>query len=83
MRLCLLLLIRLYQLTLSPLLGTACRFTPGCSSYAAEAIRTHGAFKGSRLAARRLLSCHPFGRSGYDPVPPALTPCHGHTHHES
>lgn len=65
----LLLLIRLYQCALSPLLGTRCRFTPSCSHYAQEAIEKHGAVKGAWLAVRRLLSCHPLGREGYDPVP--------------
>lgn len=62
-------LIRAYQLTLSPFLGGSCRFLPSCSSYAAEAIRIHGAFRGSALAVRRLARCHPLGRAGYDPVP--------------
>jgi len=61
-------LVRAYQLTLSPFLGGSCRFLPTCSNYAIEALRTHGAWRGSLLAARRLLSCHPFGRSGFDPV---------------
>jgi len=62
-------LVRAYQLTLSPFLGGSCRFLPSCSAYAIEAIRTHGAWRGSGLALRRISSCHPFGRSGYDPVP--------------
>jgi putative membrane protein insertion efficiency factor len=62
-------LIRLYQLTLSPWLGTACRYEPTCSRYAAEAIERHGAVRGVWLAAKRLARCHPWGRSGYDPVP--------------
>lgn len=62
-------LIRVYQLTLSPLLGGSCRFLPSCSAYAREAIETHGAWRGSLLAARRLSKCHPFGASGLDPVP--------------
>jgi putative membrane protein insertion efficiency factor len=67
-------LIRVYQLTLSPLLGGSCRFLPTCSTYAIEALRTHGAARGTLLAARRLAACHPFGRSGFDPVPaPAFT----------
>ena len=61
--------IRLYQLTLSPLLGPACRFTPTCSAYAIEAIDTYGAARGVGLAIKRLLRCHPFGGAGYDPVP--------------
>ena len=63
--------IRLYQLTLSPLVGGACRFDPTCSVYAIEAIRIHGVIRGSELAVRRLSRCHPFGAAGVDPVPPA------------
>jgi putative membrane protein insertion efficiency factor len=62
--------IRLYQWTLSPLLPRSCRFAPSCSEYAAEAVLAHGLIRGSRLAARRLLRCHPWGGHGYDPVPP-------------
>ena len=58
-----------YRYTLSPLLGTNCRFEPTCSVYAAQAVRAHGAARGSWLALRRLLRCHPWGGSGYDPVP--------------
>lgn len=65
----LLLIIRGYQAGISPFLPPACRFTPTCSEYAAEAIRRHGSGRGSRLAARRLLRCHPWGGSGHDPVP--------------
>ena len=61
-------LIRLYQRLISPLLGPACRYTPTCSHYAAEAIDLHGA-RGVLLAAGRLLRCHPFARGGFDPVP--------------
>ena len=61
--------IRLYQLVLSPLLGQNCRFTPSCSAYAIGAIEAHGAGRGSVLALRRILRCHPWGGSGYDPVP--------------
>ena len=61
--------VRLYQVTLSPLMGGHCRFQPTCSRYAAEAIQTHGGLKGGWLALRRILRCHPFGGSGYDPVP--------------
>lgn len=64
-----LLMIRGYQLGISPYLPPACRYTPSCSAYAAEAIRKHGAGRGSWLAARRLMRCHPWGGSGYDPVP--------------
>ncbi len=62
-------LIRAYQGLLSPLLGPACRYTPTCSHYAAEAIVLHGAAKGTALAVWRLLRCHPFAQGGFDPVP--------------
>lgn len=65
-------LIRGYQLALSPLLGHHCRFYPSCSSYALEAIDTHGALRGGILALRRILRCHPWHEGGADPVPPAL-----------
>jgi putative membrane protein insertion efficiency factor len=65
-----LLLIRCYQLALSPLLGTRCRFLPSCSDYAREAVCRHGVAKGSWMAARRLCRCHPLAQAGYDPVPP-------------
>ena len=63
-------LIRIYQYGLSPLLPRSCRFAPSCSEYAAEAIELHGIGRGGWLALRRLLRCHPWGGSGYDPVPP-------------
>lgn len=66
----LILLVRAYQIVLSPLFSGCCRFEPSCSNFAIEALRVHGALKGSILAAWRLLRCHPFGKSGYDPVPP-------------
>ena len=59
-----------YKVTLSPWIGRQCRFIPTCSDYAAEALTLHGPFRGGALAARRLCRCHPFGGSGYDPVPP-------------
>ena len=61
--------IRGYKRFISPGLGFNCRFTPTCSQYAIEAIKKHGPFKGLYLAVRRLLRCHPWGGSGYDPVP--------------
>lgn len=64
-------LVRGYQLVLSPLFGPRCRFYPSCSAYAIEAISTHGAVKGSWLAGRRLLRCHPWNPGGVDHVPPA------------
>lgn len=63
-------LIFLYRVTLSAVMGRQCRFLPTCSEYAADAIRTHGAAKGAGLALRRIARCHPWGGSGYDPVPP-------------
>ena len=63
------LLIRLYQICISPLTPAACRFTPTCSQYALEAFRKHGIFKGFYLSIRRILKCHPWGGHGYDPVP--------------
>ncbi len=66
-------LLRTYKLTFSPLfmaLGARCRHAPGCSEYAAEAVRLHGWLRGGAMGIGRLLRCHPFGTSGYDPVPP-------------
>ena len=65
----LLFLIRFYQTAISPLSPGKCRFTPTCSQYAIEALRKHGPLKGLYLAVRRILRCHPWGGSGYDPVP--------------
>ena len=65
-------LIRVYQLLLSPYLPASCRYHPGCSTYAAQAIVAHGPLRGLWLAVRRILRCHPWGGMGYDPVPPRL-----------
>jgi uncharacterized protein len=65
-------LVRVYQWTLSPILGARCRFDPTCSHYAILAIRRFGPLRGGRLALRRLARCHPWGTSGYDPVPEDL-----------
>jgi len=65
----LVLVIRGYQLWLSPLLPAACRYYPTCSAYAIEALECHGAIRGSWLAIRRIARCHPFRSGGYDPVP--------------
>jgi uncharacterized protein len=62
-------LIRAYQLLISPILGPNCRYLPSCSEYAAESIERHGALAGGWLAVKRLARCHPWGGSGYDPVP--------------
>jgi putative membrane protein insertion efficiency factor len=64
-------LIRLYQATLGPLMGGHCRFHPSCSVYAIDAYRIHGPIRGSWLTVRRICRCQPFGGHGYDPVPPA------------
>jgi len=69
------LLIRLYQWTLSPLLGRNCRFYPTCSNYALEAIEAHGVLRGGWLTVRRLGKCHPFHPGGFDPPP-----CAGRAH---
>ena len=65
----LILLVRAYQVSLSPLFSGCCRFEPSCSNYMIEALKVHGALKGTLLGTWRLLRCHPFGKSGYDPVP--------------
>ena len=65
----LVMLVRGYQVAISPLLPPSCRYSPTCSQYAIEALRRHGAVKGSWLALRRLARCHPFHPGGYDPVP--------------
>ena len=62
-------LIRFYQLVISPWLGPKCRYTPTCSQYALEAFKKYGPFKGFWLSLKRVSSCHPWGGSGYDPVP--------------
>lgn len=64
--------IRLYQLTLSAWLGRQCRFGPSCSEYAMEAVERHGALAGGWLAIKRVCRCHPWGGSGYDPVPDSV-----------
>lgn len=61
--------LRFYKTRVSPLLPPACRYTPTCSEYAYEAIARHGVARGSWLAVRRILRCHPFARGGHDPVP--------------
>ena len=81
-------LVVVYQWTLSPFIGRHCRFLPTCSNYALDALSKHGAIRGSALAGRRFLRCHPWGGSGYDPVPEpgedhrhGDTPCGG-AHHQ-
>ncbi len=63
------LLVRIYQATVSPLLPAACRFTPSCSQYCVEALRAWGLVRGLRLSIGRLLRCRPLAPGGYDPVP--------------
>ncbi len=63
------LLIKFYQVAISPWLGANCRYTPTCSHYAMEAFKKYGLFKGFYLTTKRILSCHPWGGKGYDPVP--------------
>ncbi len=67
------LFIRLYRMLISPLLGPRCRYHPSCSAYAAEALQTHGLFRGCWLALRRVVRCHPGYPGGFDPVPPTKT----------
>lgn len=63
------LVIKIYQVLISPLTPSTCRFQPTCSHYTKEALQKHGLFKGGKLAVKRIFSCHPWGGSGYDPVP--------------
>lgn len=62
-------IIGVYRYVLSPILGPSCRFTPTCSEYAQTAVMRFGVFKGGWIAIKRIVSCHPWGKSGYDPVP--------------
>lgn len=75
--------IRIYRKGISPFTPPACRYTPTCSAYAEEAITRFGAWKGGWLAVRRILRCHPFGSSGYDPVPGSETESGGATQTET
>ncbi|MCX6398740.1 MAG: membrane protein insertion efficiency factor YidD [Propionibacteriales bacterium] len=74
-------LVRGYQLLISPLLGPTCRYYPSCSAYAVQALQVHGAIKGTWLAVRRLLRCHPWSPGGVDHVPERKTR-HQHDHPE-
>ena len=62
-------IIKLYQYTISPIIGPRCRYLPSCSNYALEAIDKHGVTKGMFLSIKRISKCHPWGKSGHDPVP--------------
>ncbi|WP_395690343.1 membrane protein insertion efficiency factor YidD [Nocardioides sp.] len=66
--------LRVYRLVVSPLYGQVCRYHPSCSAYALEAVTVHGSVRGTWLAGRRLLRCHPWAAGGYDPVPPRGRP---------
>ena len=76
------LVVQAYRYTLSPIIGPVCRYEPTCSQYALDALREHGALRGSWLAVRRIARCHPWGGFGYDPVPKAISSSHhsGHQH---
>jgi len=73
--------VRVYQYTLSPMLGQRCKYYPSCSNYAIDALREYGAIRGTGMAAWRLLRCNPFSNGGYDPVPPRHRDCE-HDHPE-
>jgi hypothetical protein len=73
-------LLRIYKYLISPMLGPRCRFVPSCSDYAVEALQRHGPLRGGWLALRRVSRCHPWGGSGYDPVPRCRGPGHGDDH---
>ncbi|MGK4567652.1 membrane protein insertion efficiency factor YidD [Flavobacterium sp. 3HN19-14] len=70
-------LVRFYQVALSPVLPSACRYEPTCSTYMIQALQEHGLFKGLYLGTKRIISCNPWGGQGYDPVPPRR---HYHKH---
>ena len=74
--------VRIYQYTLSPMLGQRCKYYPSCSNYAIDALREYGAIRGAGMAAWRLLRCNPFSNGGYDPVQPRHHDCE-HDHPES
>jgi putative membrane protein insertion efficiency factor len=76
----LVLLLKGYRTFISPLYGQVCRYYPTCSAYALEAVQRHGALRGSWLALRRLLRCHPWTPGGYDPVPPIRSTARHHEH---
>ena len=81
MRLVLVAFIRLYQIILSPLLGSNCRHQPTCSVYGIESLKEWGAWKGLGLTLRRIVKCHPWGTSGIDPVPRKKSTSSNHTKH--
>ncbi len=62
-------IVKVYQILISPLIPATCRYQPTCSHYTVEALQKHGLLRGGKLAIKRIFSCHPWGKSGYDPVP--------------
>jgi putative membrane protein insertion efficiency factor len=80
MRVVLVALLKAYRFAISPLYGQVCRYYPTCSAYALEAVETHGAARGTWLAARRVARCHPWAAGGVDPVPPRRPARRGHHH---
>jgi len=68
MKYILIILIKIYQFTISPLIGSNCRFSPTCSNYCVQSLQKHGTFKGLFLSFKRIIKCHPWGGSGHDPV---------------
>ena len=83
MRRLLIALVRFYQIAISPYFAPSCRFTPTCSTYAIEAIRCHGVFRGSWLAINRIGRCHPWCKGGHDPVPGSESSKCNHEDHQS
>lgn len=69
MKVVLIFLIKIYQYVISPIIPASCRYVPTCSEYGIQAIQKHGTIKGGWLAAKRILSCHPWGGHGFDPIP--------------
>ena len=69
MRFIIIKLVQIYQLTISPFIGMNCRYSPTCSDFCIQSLKKHGLLKGLYLSCKRVLSCHPFGNSGHDPVP--------------
>jgi len=69
MKYMLIIIVKIYQISISPLIGSNCRYSPTCSNYCIQSLKKHGILKGLSLTFKRIISCHPFGGSGHDPVP--------------
>tara|TARA_B100000902_G_C27267813_1_gene894586 strand:+ start:124 stop:333 length:210 start_codon:yes stop_codon:yes gene_type:complete len=69
MKYMLIIIVKIYQISISPLIGSNCRYNPTCSNYCIKSLKKHGILKGLYLTFKRIISCHPFGGSGHDPVP--------------